>query len=241
MKNVLLFITIIFAFNATSYAQNTFPSSGNVGIGTTSPTVPLDVRGIIAWGSGVGALGNDPSGSIELGPANSTLADPYIDFHYGVGSVQDYNVRLVNSGNNLFCISTQLSGSNMVFAVNGNNVGVGTTDTKGYRFAVNGSAIATSMTVKLYSTWPDYVFAPTYKLPSLPELKYYIGQYHHLPEVPSQDDVDKNGLDLGEMNKVLTKKVEELTLYLIELSEKNKSEQQQIDELKKEIDNLAKK
>jgi len=55
------------------------------------------------------------------------------------GSYQDYNVRLMNSGNNRFDIITASNGT--VFSVNGSNVGIGTTDTKGYTLAVNGSAI----------------------------------------------------------------------------------------------------
>jgi hypothetical protein len=107
------------------------------------------------------------------------------------------------------------------------NVGIGTTDTKGYTFAVNGSAIATSMTVKLNSTWPDYVFDTDYKLTELNELKAYVEKHHHLPEIPSADQMTKNGVNLGDMNIKLLKKVEELTLYLIE-KDKQLAEQQQI-------------
>jgi hypothetical protein len=99
--------------------------------------------------------------------------------------------------------------------VNG-NVGIGTTDPKGYKLAVNGSAIATSMTVKLNSAWPDYVFKKDYQLPSLSEVKAYIDQNQHLPDIPPEQQIAKEGLNLGEMNKLLMKKVEELTLYLIE-------------------------
>ena len=97
------------------------------------------------------------------------------------------------------------------------NVGIGTlTPPTGYKLAVNGSVIATSITVKVKNEWPDYVFKKDYKLPTLTEVKDYIDQNHHLPDMPSEKEVMANGLNLGEMNKVLTKKVEELTLYLIE-------------------------
>ncbi len=126
------------------------------------------------------------------------------------------------------------------------NVGINTTDTKGYKFAVNGSAIATSVTVKLNSQWPDYVFKPTYQLPSLTEVKTYIDQNQHLPEIPSEREIAKDGLNLGEMNKLLMKKVEELTLYAIENEQKDKereaakdklltSLQEQINELKQQL------
>jgi hypothetical protein len=53
-------------------------------------------------------------------------------------------------------------------------------------------------------------------LPALSQVKEYIDKNHHLPDMPSAKEVKDNGLNLGEMNAILTKKVEELTLYLIE-------------------------
>jgi hypothetical protein len=106
--------------------------------------------------------------------------------------------------------------ANTYMTINQGNVSIGTTDSKGYKFAVNGNAIATSMTVKLYANWPDYVFKRNYQLPSLTDVKTYIDQNQHLPDMPSETEVAKDGINLGEMNKLLLKKVEELTLYLIE-------------------------
>ena len=128
------------------------------------------------------------------------------------------------------------------------NVGIGTTDPKGYKLAVNGNVIATSMTVKLYANWPDYVFKKDYQLLSLTDVKTYIDQNQHLPDMPSEAEVAKDGLNLGEMNKLLVKKVEELTLYLIE-KDKNEKENtaqlkimtQEIAKLKKQVIYLNKK
>lgn len=103
------------------------------------------------------------------------------------------------------------------------NIGINTFNPKGYKFAVNGSAVATSMTVKLNSVWPDYVFKPSYQLPALTEVKTYIDQHQHLPEIPSEEEIAKEGQNLGEMNRLLLKKVEELTLYLIEKDEEDKA------------------
>lgn len=75
--------------------------------------------------------------------------------------------------------------------------------------------------------WPDYVFGEDYKLMSLGETEQYIKENGHLPGVPSAQEVEEEGLSLGEMNARLMQKVEELTLHVIEL-------QKQIDELKKE-------
>lgn len=106
-------------------------------------------------------------------------------------------------------------------------VGIGTNDTKGYRFAVNGDAIFTKVKVKPYP-WADYVFNNDYKLRSLFEVEQYIKQHHHLPEVPSAKEVEKNGLDVGDNQALLLKKIEELTLYAIQ-------QQREIKELKQEL------
>jgi hypothetical protein len=93
-------------------------------------------------------------------------------------------------------------------------IGIGTT-TPHEALSVNGNIRSKEVKVEI-ANWPDYVFKPAYKLPSLTEVKNYIDKNQHLPDVPSEQDVTKNGINLGEMNKLLMKKVEELTLYLIE-------------------------
>ncbi|MDO3628860.1 hypothetical protein [Mucilaginibacter sp. BT774] len=108
------------------------------------------------------------------------------------------------------------------------NVSIGaTTIPSGYQFAINGNTIATSITVKAYSNWADYVFNPDYKLKSLTEVADYIRKNHHLQDIPTTAEVQKNGQNLGEMNEKLLKKVEELTLYLIE-KDKQISDQKEV-------------
>lgn len=92
--------------------------------------------------------------------------------------------------------------------------------------------------------FPDYVFKPTYQLRSLAEIKTYIEQNQHLPDMPPAEQVEKDGLNLGEMNKLLTKKVEELTLYLIEKDKQIndqklalEKQQQQINQILQKIQN----
>lgn len=75
------------------------------------------------------------------------------------------------------------------------------------------------MHVRLKEDFPDYVFSDNYQLMPLPTLKSYIKANAHLPGIPSADEVEQNGLDLGEMNRILVEKVEELTLYLIKQQE----------------------
>lgn len=105
------------------------------------------------------------------------------------------------------------------------NVGIGTRLTNNpnnYKLAVNGIIGAKEVQVEnTSSTWADYVFEPTYKLMSLQELQLYISINKHLPEIPSAEEVKTNGHKLGEMDVLLLKKVEELTLYIIELKNEN--------------------
>jgi hypothetical protein len=126
------------------------------------------------------------------------------------------------------------------------NVGIGTTDTKGYKLGVNGSIHSKSVVVDLIG-WSDYVFKKDYQLPTLAEVKAYITQNQHLPDMPSEAEVIKNGVDLGEMNKLLLKKVEELTLYLIQKDKKEKEQEtinqrnaQQLEQLKAQLESLIK-
>lgn len=86
------------------------------------------------------------------------------------------------------------------------NVGIGTTNTKGYKLAVAGNLIAESVKVQLQSSWADYVFEDTYKPLSLRELEQFVKTNKHLPEIPSAKEVEKNGINLGEMNVKLLKK-----------------------------------
>ena len=87
-----------------------------------------------------------------------------------------------------------------------------------YKLAVAGK-IAAWDEIKVFTngtSFPDYVFAPNYKLRSLEETETYIKENHHLPEVPSAADIAKEGMSLNGMNEILLKKIEELTLYIIE-------------------------
>lgn len=85
----------------------------------------------------------------------------------------------------------------------------------GYSLAVKGQAIIEGVKIQLVQNWPDYVFEDDYELKSLEQVLSYIKDHKHLPEVPSAAEVEKEGLSVGEMNAVLLKKIEELTLYLI--------------------------
>lgn len=86
------------------------------------------------------------------------------------------------------------------------NVGIGT-DTPKEKLSVNGNIRAHQVKVEV-ANWPDYVFDPNYKMRSLEETERFIKQHGHLPEVPKAMEVETDGISLGEMNKILLKKIE---------------------------------
>lgn len=101
------------------------------------------------------------------------------------------------------------------------NIGIGTTKTKDFKLSVDGSLRATEIEVSLSSGWADYVFESNYYLAPLSEVEEYISENKHLPNVPSEKEVTEEGINLGEMDAILLRKIEELTLYMIELKKEN--------------------
>lgn len=84
---------------------------------------------------------------------------------------------------------------------------------------VNGTIAAKRIKVT-QSQWPDYVFADNYELPSLYETARFIHEKKHLPGIPTAKEAETTGIDVGEMNRLLLEKVEELTLYIIDLQKR---------------------
>ena len=110
------------------------------------------------------------------------------------------------------------------------DVFIGTTDFvkgAGYKLRVGGKIFSEEVRVQLQSAWPDYVFEKNYKKLSLAELEKYLQANKHLPNIPSAKEVEATGQNVGEIQRKMLEKIEELSLYIIEL--------------KKEIDDLKKK
>jgi hypothetical protein len=231
-----------FAWYVNGSQKMLLNSSGNVGIGTTSPGELLDVTGNPVFGTSTERLSMG-SGSFGFNRrvATGSLYDntrfAYQFQHTGsTTATSDYLAFQVYnpSGGNVTPNALVINGSAQV--------GINTTYIpSAYQMAINGSLIATSVTVQLRTNWPDYVFKPTYHLLSLTDTKTYIDLNHHLPEIPSEQQIAKDGLNLGEMNKLLVKKVEELTLYLIEKDKEIKGQQEQLELIKKELQILIDK
>lgn len=223
--------------------KGTLTTGGNVGIGTApaADKVTIDMgatrSAINMISDGDAAAYSDLKFSIKTstalasGKPNMWLVslrkDGYFSNDLTGPTLEFYATRAITGG--YFAPLVFKSNGDVILAgarnaVNG-NVGIGTTDTKGYKLAVNGDAMFTRIKVKAYDNWPDYVFGENYKLMPLQDLETYIKANKHLPDVPSAKEVTKDGADLGEMNKILLQKIEELTLHMIEL-------QKQVNELK---------
>jgi hypothetical protein len=117
-------------------------------------------------------------------------------------------------------------------------VGIGTT-TPQSMLAVNGTVTALKIKVT-QSGWPDYVFSPKYKLLPLPELENYIREHRHLPGIVSAEEVAKKGVDLGKNQAAMLKKIEELTLYLLQQHQTAEDQDAELDKQQQEIDALKK-
>jgi hypothetical protein len=110
------------------------------------------------------------------------------------------------------------------------NVGIGTTTPGSYKLAVEGTIGARRIKVT-QAAWADYVFDSSYQLTPLHLVEKYIRENKHLPDVPSAAEVKKDGVDLGDNQAVLLKKIEELTLYIIEQQKELKSLAQKVERL----------
>lgn len=111
------------------------------------------------------------------------------------------------------------------------------TDEVRFRVAASGAVWATSYRVRLAATIPvpDFAFNQDYKPMALPELEKYIKKNHHLPNIPSEAEIREQGLSLDEMQMKLLLKVEELTLYTIELNKKIEAQAAENEALKAKV------
>lgn len=126
-------------------------------------------------------------------------------------------------------IATEVAGNNgltVQMANNNDNAlqvhGKGGGDPRNFSVKGSGEVFARKYTTTLQNI-PDYVFEKDYKLLTFSELKTYIEQNKHLPNIPSAKEYTDNGVDLGEMNRLLLEKTEEQTLYILQLEERMKA------------------
>jgi hypothetical protein len=181
----------------------------NVGVGTATPTAKLHVVGKIFANAGGEAIRLEGT-------------DPAINF-FQSGTQRAY---IWQTGNNLQ-IGNSIGTGKIIVNTSKMEIGTSVGLPDGYRLGIGGKVLCEELKVKLQNSgWPDYVFTNNYKLMPLADLQNFITKNNHLPNIPKASVIEKEGLEVGEMQRKLMEKVEELTLYILDL-------QKQIDELKK--------
>ncbi|MCF8235821.1 MAG: hypothetical protein K9G67_12450 [Bacteroidales bacterium] len=241
---LLLFVVSLNAqnhwtLNGTDIYKN---NSGNVGVGTTTPSTDIEVYdnesdASVYIGSPYTLTANRAIGRIRM--QNTATSECYnFALRRNAGDIQCVqNAYVTGTGwvdVSLFNYTTRnleikwgvndvvyTNSGNMIFTNTG-GVGIGTsTIPANYKLAVDGKVIAEELEIQLSGSWPDYVFSDNYNLMTLSDLEEFINNNNHLPDIPSASDVENGTLKLGEMNKKLLEKIEELTLYVIELKNEN--------------------
>ncbi len=194
---------------------------GNVGIGTKTPLAELQVHSIA---NSLSSLYITPSITGSGDSAMVFLAEDH-NATYGMYWLYDGN------GNELELwgkSSATFNGPHLIIKRDNGDVAIGQNFATGYKLSVDGKVICEELRVNLQADWPDYVFKNDYKLMPVKELESFIQDKGHLPNVPPASEIESSGLEVGETQRVMMEKIEELTLYIIE-------QQKQIDELKEQL------
>lgn len=116
------------------------------------------------------------------------------------------------------------------------NISIGTSlNPTGYKLVVGGKIIAEELKVQLQAQWPDYVFTEYYKLPTLEEVEQHIKDKGYLANMPSAEEVNCEGFEIGELTRLQQEKIEELTLYIIELNKQLQTQEKRMQQLESKI------
>lgn len=185
--------------------------NSNVGIGVSTPNAKLDVIGTVRVNNNAIYLrgGTDSNHGVVF---DATIDGPRIFGYQGV------------------CFGTMISGySEKMRIASDGKVLIGNPATVSlpgtYKLYVETGILTEKLkiAIKGSGSWADYVFSQNYKLTSLEELEMYVQKNKHLPNIPSGDEMVKGGLDVAEMDAKLLEKIEELTLYVIDLNKQIKA------------------
>jgi len=250
-----IFIAAFGLCAALGYSQtpNIFPTTGLVGVGTSSPAYKLHVSSnsigtpLFAYSDALAQIGLSTTMGLRFsaigyaGSRSTSISHAYkLQFASGTnlyGYIEYNNPATTNttiSAVRFGYDTTELMRINQDGKV---RIGLGANDIKtpdGYKLFVEEGILTekVKVAVKTTANWADYVFAPEYKLMPLEDVEQFTKENNHLPNVPSAKEMTENGLDVAEMDAKLMEKVEELTLYIIEQNKINQRQAKEIEELK---------
>jgi hypothetical protein len=207
-------------------------ANGNLGIGSVSAASPfttLTVDGSIGFKSAAipaiyvyeSGTGNVPKPVIMHSPA-----------------FPEYGLYYEDTGDRFEMKSSAADATpSLVVDLDSNWVTIATDTPKpGYELSVNGQIVCEELLVEDSADWPDYVFEENYPLRSLSEVENHIKEKKHLPGIPTAAEVKRDGLPIGEMQKRMMEKIEELTLYVIAQDKRLAAQEKQIRNLQSQLE-----
>lgn len=249
--------------NLISSTGDSYFNAGNVGIGTNAPTASLDINTPSITGSETLLklrVSDAPSDYLRIGNATNTdaqfiptlygyrisdnraslylTASTETNIDNGTSPLMVFDSRTINAAIVTRPLFSWESYGNKKMTLNANgSLGIGTTTTGNHKLAVEGSIGAREIKVEA-AGWSDFVFKKDYNLPTLEEVEKHINEKGHLKDIPSEEEVLKNGINLGEMDSKLLQKIEELTLYIIEQKKSYNKQTEEIEKMKKQTELL---
>jgi len=234
----------------TKTGNNIVRPAGNTGIGCQEPLAMLQI------GSGSNSVG---IGRLEYSPEDLGYGTSYIGLNtkytgggflcesnnYDNGGALIYStiggnlhfITLPSNGNQNRSLTTGQLAENRRMTITGDGrIGIGIPNPPaGFQLAVAGKILTEELTVELAGDWYDFVLEPDYPLLSINELESYINIHKHLPDIPTSSQIKNEGIRVGHINGMLVKKVEELTLYIVQLNKELTSQRKEIEKMKAEM------
>ncbi|KDN54710.1 prefoldin domain-containing protein [Flavobacterium seoulense] len=218
-------------------------TNGNVGIGTNNPQSKLQIGEFNNGGiTKISIPGVYNFEEIRLGQYGNGLSGLEMITHtdqtksFGVrlyaGTDTGLNGLLFQTADPVNSIQELNYSTKLSISLNG-NVGIGSINPQN-KLDVNGTIHSKEVKVDM-TGWSDFVFKKEYNLPTLEEVEKHIKENGHLENIPSEKEVLENGINVGEMNVKLLQKIEELTLYMIEMKKENEMMKDKLQKMEKRI------